>query len=227
MGDMIQLDLKVGATWRVHCNYCRVVTNHELKCSHRSQVDWFRMDTGEIDYESYIEDEPLYIEARLWFCRGCDTCFMEAVYNQGDPFPLKAETFPPRQMLLVAYKEYMKLPRPLEATYREVIKSFNHDLLILCTVGLRALLEGICVDKQVYGKSLYQRIEGLRQFLPDNIVDSLHTFRFMGNEAVHELKAPSKYGLKQCIDVIEDLLNFLYELDYKVRRLPKRSAKSK
>lgn len=223
---MIQLDLKVSATQRIHCNYCRVITNHELKCFHQSQVDWLRTDTGEIDYESYDEDAPIYIEARLWFCRGCDMCFMETVYNEGEPFVLDSKTLPPRQALLVTHKEYMKLPRPLKAIYREVIVSFNHDLLILCAVGLRALLEGICADKQIGGKNLYKQIEGLKQYLPDNIVDNLHTFRFIGNEAVHELKTPSKYGLKQCIDVIEDLLNFLYELDYKVGRLPKRAAKS-
>lgn len=65
---------------------------------------------GEIDYESYEEDAPLYIEARLWFCRGCDTCFLEKVYNRGEPFVLESETLPLRQALLVTHKEYLKLP---------------------------------------------------------------------------------------------------------------------
>lgn len=57
--------------------------------------------------------------------------------------------------------------------------------------------------------------------LPPNIVESLHSFRFMGNVAAHELQAPNREDLKLAIEVIEDLLNFLYELDYKAQQLKK------
>ena len=46
----------------------------------------------------------------------------------------------------------------------------------------------------------------------------------MGNEALHELGAPDRKNLQTAIEVSEDLLNFLYELDYKARRLPKKSG---
>jgi len=41
----------------------------------------------------------------------------------------------------------------------------------------------------------------------------------MGNEAVHELAAPKPAELALAISVIEDLLNFFYELDYKASQL--------
>ncbi len=43
----------------------------------------------------------------------------------------------------------------------------------------------------------------------------------MGNKAAHELEAPNESELTLAIEVMEDLLNYLYELEYKVRRLPK------
>ena len=43
----------------------------------------------------------------------------------------------------------------------------------------------------------------------------------MGNVAAHELEAPNREDLKLAIEVIEDLLNFLYELDYKAQQLKK------
>lgn len=46
----------------------------------------------------------------------------------------------------------------------------------------------------------------------------------MGNEAVHELGAPERNTLSLAIEVSEDLLNFLYELDYKASRLPKKNT---
>jgi len=78
----------------------------------------------------------------------------------------------------------------------------------------RALLEGICAQKGVEGRTLYNKIDGLKQHLPANIVDSLHHFRFIGNEAAHELQAPSEAELRLAIEMTEDLLNFLYELIY-------------
>jgi len=61
---------------------------------------------------------------------------------------------------------------------------------------LRALLEGICQDKRIKGKNLKAKIEGLKSLLPNkNIIRNLHHFRFMGNEAIHELAAPKRTEL--------------------------------
>lgn len=46
----------------------------------------------------------------------------------------------------------------------------------------------------------------------------------MGNEALHRLTPPSRQDLRLAIEIIEDLLNFLYELDYKAQRLPTKSV---
>jgi hypothetical protein len=85
------------------------------------------------------------------------------------------------------------------------------------------VIEGICADKGVKGANLEKRINGLEAHLPKTIVANLHSFRFMGNEALHELAAPKRTDLKVAIEVSEDLLNFLYELDYKASLLPKKS----
>ncbi len=81
------------------------------------------------------------------------------------------------------------------------------------------LIEGICDNKKIKGKNLEDRINGLVGYLPQNIVANLHGFRFMGNEALHKMTAPKPEDLRLAIEVSEDLLNYLYELDYKVSRL--------
>jgi len=81
-------------------------------------------------------------------------------------------------------------------------------------------------SKNIDGKNLEQRIDHLEAILPANIVQNLHGFRFMGNEALHELGAPDPKDLRLAIEVSEDLLNFLYELDYKASRLPKQKPKA-
>ena len=55
--------------------------------------------------------------------------------------------------------------------------------------------------------------------LPENIANNLHSIRFIGNEAAHELEAPSPDELRLAISICEDLLNYVYELDYKAYRL--------
>jgi hypothetical protein len=78
------------------------------------------------------------------------------------------------------------------------------------------LLEGVCDDKRAKGRNLRDKIDSLQRLLPNkNIIRNLHHFRFTGNQAVHQLEA--------LIEVMEDLLNFLYELDYKASRLRKSS----
>ena len=64
----------------------------------------------------------------------------------------------------------------------------------------------------------------MKTVLPENIVKNLHAFRFAGNEAVHELEAPPEYELAWALDVIEDVLNFLYALDYKTNTLAQMQA---
>jgi hypothetical protein len=130
------------------------------------------------------------------------------------------EYFPPRQINHITEKHFIYIPQNILKIYRESIKAYNNDMFVLCTAGLRILMEGICKDKEVSGKNLKERIKNLKDFLPNNIIESLDSFRFMGNDAVHELAHPSGEDLKLAIEICQDLLNFLYDLDYKMKKLP-------
>jgi len=127
---------------------------------------------------------------------------------------------PERSQFALSPEPYSKLKPRLAAIYKEAITCYNCKAMILCASGLRAVLEGICQDKKIKGHNLKSKIDGLQPLLPNkNIIRNLHQFRFMGNEAVHELAAPKQAELALAIGVIEDLLNFLYEFDYKASRL--------
>jgi hypothetical protein len=116
-------------------------------------------------------------------------------------------------------KHFVNLPAKLGTLYSEVIKSKNEGSHLLCAVGLRSLIEGVCADKGIRGSNLEAKIEGMKSLLPENIVKNLHEFRFMGNDAVHELEAPNSLELSVALDVIEDILNYFYALDYKANLL--------
>lgn len=199
---------------RIYCNYCKQDTNHDLKGEHT-----VKKSAGEWDFQEHST-------YRLWICMGCEHGLLEEEYensemldNEGDYYS-DFYYFPERAQREIATKPYTKLKPKLAALYTEAITCYNRKAPILCAAGLRALLEGICQDKRVKGKNLKAKIEGLAVVLPNkNIIRNLHHFRFMGNEAVHELAAPKLPELALAISVIEDLLNFLYELDYKASQL--------
>jgi hypothetical protein len=79
----------------------------------------------------------------------------------------------------------------------------------------RALEAGTATEEELRKKNLWEQIELLKRYVPKNIVDNLLGFRFLGNEAQHELAALRKQGLAEAIKVMEDVMNVAYDLDYK------------
>jgi hypothetical protein len=207
-------------TERIYCNSCKQITNHEEK---------FRQKVVFSEEQGFHE----YLLHSLLMCMGCEEFVLRRIfYNDETSSDEEAEIrfFPKRLHSEHTLKPYSKLNSKLSTLYKEAITCFNERALILCAAGLRALLEGICQDKKIKGRNLKVKIDGLRDHLPNkNIVKNLHQFRFMGNEAVHELEAPKAAELALAISVIEDLLSFFYELDYKASQLRdmRRAGKTK
>jgi hypothetical protein len=191
------------------CNRCKTETNHTC------QSEYIRHR----EYEGHYWEQNRY---RLWICAGCESASLEVAYQDvgyGSDDNWDIDYFPKREADDVKGKFFIKLPDKLNKIYRETIQAFNNNLNVLCAVGLRALIEGICDDKGIKGKNLETKIDGLNSMLPANIVTNLHNFRFIGNIAIHELTPPEKHALRLAIEIVEDLLNFLYELDYKASGL--------
>jgi len=202
---------------RLYCNSCKQITNHECKGRYKGVF-------GTIET---LHEELTY---RLWICMGCEIGVLEQAY--WNPFmedgEFEYDYFPERSQNALVAKSYSKLKPKLAEIYMEAITCYNGKALTLCAAGLRALLEGICQDKKIKGKNLRTKIDGLQQFLPNkNIIRNLHQFRFMGNDAVDELSAPKPREVALAIGVIEDLLNFFYELDYKSSQLREIRRKQK
>jgi len=185
----------------IYCNRCGNQTRHRFIASQQY--------SGEVEGGDYI----------LWACAGCDTgtmedCFTAAYHHSEEP---ESIFHPSRREGQRQRKYFVNLPPKLEELYKEVVDAQTSDLNVLCAIGLRGLIEGVCADKNVQGRNLDEKIEAMKALLPQNIVQTLHGFRFMGNRAAHELEAPNAGELNVAIDLVEDILNYLYDLDYKAR----------
>ncbi len=203
-GDMKHADAEVEKHF---CNTCQRLTRHSRRAVYS---------------KTYVLDDDFDIQETwaIWECLGCETTLAIDSWMDDEP-----TYYPPRSSGQAEKKEYENIPSQLDSIYAEIVQAFNNGSHILCAAGLRALLEAICVDRDpsLAGpkKRLPQKIDTLKSNVPDKIVDNLHSFRFLGGRALHELERPQPKELALAIEVIEDVLNVVYELDYKSGRLYK------
>lgn len=138
-------------------------------------------------------------------------------FNDPSPYEEFADFFPEREEDFIEPK-FNALPKNLNYLYCEVVFTINHGQFILASAGLRALLEGICDDKKLGGEVLQVKIRNLKEVgIPEDVIDNLHSLRFLGNDAVHDLSSADLDDLKQGVLVTEKILYFLYKLQYELQ----------
>ena len=179
-------------------------------------------------------------------CCGCEeitfretwTTSEDRNYNTGEIEPT-IRLYPPRGKYMLSVKPYYNVSPILRRIYREVIDSYDSEIYTLCAAGLRALIEGICLDKGVKGgdverfdkktgtrkiiqsRKLEGNIEGMAKagILTKEHAKALHEHRFLGNDAVHKLQSPNPEELELAIEIVEHTLYNLYELPEKTWEL--------
>jgi len=180
----------------------------------------------------FDENEVIFVY-NLWICQGCGTatlqeaCTAKALVSDNGLQVAWTYDFHPRRLKEGWQRKPFSMPLKLGITYQEVVESFNAGLVTLCSIGLRALLEGICVDKGITDKvvwGLEKKIDKLGEcgYVPVDIAQSMKSFKFIGDNAAHRLEVPEVEDLKLAVEVMEELLTFLYSLDYKAQHLLER-----
>lgn len=178
-------------------------------------------------------------------CGGCSRVSYRTVtegpewYNSStEQMEPEIELFPPRNSKTRSEKVLWNVPNKLLKLYSEVIVAYNAELNLLCSAGLRALVEGIALDKNITGgevpkdfknpsagttymENLQGKIFGMAQknLLTFTHAETLQCHRFLGNEALHQLKMPGSENLEAAIDVIEHTMENIYELPDKRSRI--------
>ncbi len=123
------------------------------------------------------------------------------------------------------------LPSKVGKLYRETWQAFHCGAFTLAAVGMRAVVEAVCIDRHCKGADLQQKIRKLIGVLSAGDIHHLQTHRALGNAAVHQMETPSSAELCAALDVLEHLLKTLYELprraeDFKRLRMERISGDS-
>ncbi len=81
-------------------------------------------------------------------------------------------------------------------------------------MGIRAIVETVCKNKNANGKDLCEKINDLviQGVLTKKDADILHKLRTLGNEAAHEVKPHNNATLALALDVIDHLIKGVYIL---------------
>jgi len=114
--------------------------------------------------------------------------------------------------------EIIYLPNKVQRIYKETLQALNSKSPILSGIGLRALVETVCKEKNSAGGNLLQKIDDLvtKNILTPTGAGILHKIRTLGNDAAHEVKPHSDKQLSLAIDVVEHLLKDVYILPNQV-----------
>jgi len=227
---------------KVICPECKQETRHKVLQS----VDI----KGREDYSEdfWINWESIY---QIIECQGCLTISFRTQSSNSedyDPYTGKPDVFerlyPYRIKSTLSIKEFLNTPFNLNRIYREVIDCYNSEIYTLCAAGLRSIIEGICVEEKIKDgpvevpqkgggttterkDNLQGKIAGLAEkgILTKKHSEILHEHRYLGNEAVHELSLPSREELALAIDIIEHVLESVFEIPEKAEELRRRRAK--
>lgn len=175
--------------------------------------------TGDVPYGNPAK---IFFEYMLLQCKGCNAISFLIRENKLTPTKGKGknyhdENFPEHDQLhedggFLTKEEKRTLPKKILALYEEVQLAFVSEANMLAGVGLRMLIEAICLDQNIVGKNLPTKIMKLHDagFIAKKDVPILDILRDIGNVSAHEIRAFSIIQLSYALDIIDHVLKSIY-----------------
>lgn len=217
MTKKIILDETKDKTREVVCDRCDNTTNHTV-CS---SVTFYWDNDGIDGYDIH----------EIIRCLGCDSISFRISSSNSDDYDVDEEQkfvyhetvqiYPRRMMGRSALADIYSLPEKVRAVYKETHAALCAELKILAGVGIRALVEAVCFEKQANGANLEKKIDDLvvKEVLTKQNAQILHQTRLLGNLVAHEAKILKDVELDLAFDIVENLLETVYIVPKKAERL--------
>lgn len=195
-----------------YCPYCCRNTNHTSlykKTISSSDNDDFHWST---DFD-------------IIQCNGCDNIQFRTTYEdeymrdydeiKGPIYYQDKDYFPKNLLKHNSINYAHEIPDKIRIVYFETVEALKNKIYLLAGVGLRAVIEAICLEQNIPGRNLEIKINKLVQnnLITKKDASRLHSIRFLGNDSVHEMAVPNEQKLRIALDIIENLLKNLYLID--------------
>lgn len=199
------------------CSNCNGIRNH--------QILYIKEERFEEEINDYVSISS-YASYKVISCLGCENISFVKYNWHSEMSEFDPETgeeistgeeliYPPYQPGLSYLPNINFVPYHIQVIYKETINCLQNNILILAAGGLRAIIEAICKDCKATGKNLVDKIDSLhtKLILTQNECRRLHSIRFMGNEALHEINKPKLGDLHVLLNIVNHLLDNLYIQD--------------
>lgn len=203
-------------------NTGKIIWNYCSSCSQKTKHT-ILFDKVKSDLDETIDVEYGVTHFQTIECNGCETVsFRKDIYDfvemEEDEY-YTIETYPndiqDYQPLIGIYY----LPAKIKDVYNQTLLAFKGRSHLLAGVGFRAIIESICIEEKIKGYNLEQKINNLvkNKLITEKEADRLHSIRFLGNDAVHEMETPAEGRLYLVLNIIDNLLKNLYIIDRDVK----------
>ncbi|MEQ8556372.1 MAG: DUF4145 domain-containing protein [Cyclobacteriaceae bacterium] len=200
---------------------CSTRTNQLIRAKFKPQE--------QAECESFKYNEYCIIE-----CLGCNNIAFihqkwdddeEAVDEKGEPlkwashFMEDERWFEDYEFLIEEDRD--ELPAMIYDLYEELTEALQHQSKVLAGVGLRMLVEAVCVQQKIPGRNLKLNIENLfnKGAISKNEEGVLDKLREIGNISAHQIKGPSDSILEAALLAVNHLLRSVYIIPKRTRRL--------
>jgi hypothetical protein len=190
---------------KTKCPECAGNTNHSLL---------FEISQPEIDYPETT------LVFQIVQCKGCDT--ISLLYSELEEGLIECEfNFPSdhlynfaSQEIFLKYPERKKIPKIIQDVYKEMESALKTDLYLLAGIGLRTIVEAICIDQKVTGRNLQTKISILKELghVSDKALPFIDRLREIGNISAHQIQTIDTDSLKHAVEIINHLLKSVYIL---------------
>jgi hypothetical protein len=208
-----------GESRTVDCRRCNGQTNHTV-CNSLG-LAWE-------DYGANLQGTENYEIIR---CLGCDNISFRIGFSNSEDieydlegnsfYPETEKLYPSRLKSRTSLTDADSLPRKIRYVYTETHAALRIKLRILAGIGIRTLIEAVCLEEGAKGKNLKTKINDLvkKEVLTKKNATILHKTRFLGNRTAHEIKPPSDPELDVAFDIVENLLETVYIIPEKAEQL--------
>jgi hypothetical protein len=200
-----------GEQIKVNCASCHKATKHFIRKAYKFEEI---INLREYGMNGTLRTSHEYLTVQ---CAGCENVsFLDIADSGGGTTVYQYPEIRPKELqgLFLDHNELDKLPKDIALLYEEVSVAFTNHTSILAGIGLRTLVEAICVQQKIQVYNLHLKIKELhnrglisKQELP--IIDKLRT---IGNTAAHKIKPANEDTLRHALLIVNHVLRSVYIL---------------
>ncbi len=210
-----------GEVIKIHCTSCNVSTNQLIRAKFAPK---FRAEYELFEYNEYCVAE----------CLGCNNIFFihvrwddneESKDENGDPIKVMSHFVEDELWFedhdFLNEQDLDVLPAMIFGMYEELQKALQKEMRLLAGIGMRMLIEAVCLNQKITEKNLQDQIKSLLSlgYISKNDFDVLDELRKIGNLSVHKIKPPSDSILEAALEAVNHLLRAIYVVPKRTKRL--------